>query len=288
VSSTVFTPRQVSVAEIEAMNFSRLVGFVDEPNMCSGGAATLRTVLRESPVLSAGRRALEVGSNTGFSVLELASMSDADIYGIDIEQRSVDLARGKAAALGLGNAHFQVGDGTRIGFPDDHFAMVFASNVTSFIPDRVKAVDEYYRVLAPFGVLAAAPIFYAQEPPERLRDEVEAAIGAPLPRWSRADWEALFERPGAKLFFAEEYSYTDLSADQIDGYVAAVLDQPVNADLDGDLRAAAAERLRYFYTLFNENLRYAHYAVLLYRNGQPTSFPVLHTSAPVTGRTWRG
>lgn len=52
--------------------------------------------------------------------------------------------------------------------------------------------------------------------------------------------------------------------------------QPSNAALPSDVLTAAAERMHYFYTLFNENLRHAGFAVLLYRNEEPTPFPILH------------
>ncbi|WP_316771649.1 class I SAM-dependent methyltransferase [Streptomyces sasae] len=281
--STSTPERVLTPADVERLNFSQTVGLVNEPNMCSGGAATIRAVLREVPGLTAGDRILEVGSNTGFSVLEMAAATKCDVHGIDIEDSSVRFSRNKAAALGLGNAHFAVGDGTRIDFPNDHFDMLFASNVTSFIPDRQRAIDEYYRVLKRFGVLAAVPIFYHRRPPARLLAEVERAIGAPLPRFSRADWEEMFGRPGSELFFSEEYEYLDLSPEQIDAYVAAVLAQPCNDSMSRELKEAAGSRLRYFYTLFNENLGYARYAILLYRKNRPTEFPILHASAPVAG-----
>ncbi|MFE7271832.1 class I SAM-dependent methyltransferase [Streptomyces sp. NPDC057623] len=275
--------RTLSPEGVQKLNFSQTVGLVNEPNMCSGGAATIRAVLREIPGLGAGDRILEVGSNTGFSVLEMAASINCEVHGIDIEEASVQFSRTKAAALGLDNAYFAVGDGTRIAFPDEHFDMLFASNVTSFIPDRQRAIDEYYRVLKRFGVLAAVPIFYHRRPPARLLEEVERAIGAPLPRFSRVDWEQMFGRKDSELFFSEEYEYLDLSPEQIDAYVAAVLAQPCNEGMPEDLKEAAGKRLHYFYSLFNENLGYCRYAILLYRKSRPTEFPILHASAPVAG-----
>ncbi|MFD7717085.1 class I SAM-dependent methyltransferase [Streptomyces sp. NPDC059814] len=279
--------RQLTPDDVRQLNFSQTVGLVNEPNMCSGGAATIRTVLRETPGLGPGRRILEVGSNTGFSVLEMAASADCEVSGIDIEESSVRFSRTKAAALGLENAHFSVGDGTRIAFPGEHFDLLFASNVTSFIPDRQRAIDEYYRVLKRFGVLAAVPIFYHRRPPARLLAEVEHAIGAPLPRFGRNDWEDMFGRDGAELFFSEDHEYLDLSPEQIDGYVAAVLAQPCNDSLPEELKEAAGRRLHHFYSLFNENLGYCRYSILLYRKNRPTEFPILHASAPVAGSAVR-
>lgn len=261
------------------LNFSQLVGLVNEPNMCSGGTATLRTILRQAPTLHATDRALEVGSNTGFAVLELAAQTPATVHGIDIEPASVALAQAKAAALGLDNARFQVGDGTRIDFPDDYFSLVFVSNVTSFIPQADRAVADYYRVLRPLGTLAAVPIYYHRPPPAALVAEVEAAIGAPIRQRSLDDWLDLF---GGQPYFIQEYEYEYRDDHDIDRYVARVLGQPSNDALDEEVKQAAGDRLRYFYALFNENLQYARYAIVLLRKGAPTGFPILHTSRRVT------
>lgn len=276
-----------TAADVAELSFSQVVGLVNEPNMCSGGSATIRTVLREAPGVGPGSRILEVGSNTGFSVLEMAAASRADVFGIDIEDASVRFAKAKAKALALTNAYFSVGDGTRIDFPDGHFDLVFASNVTSFIPDRTAAISEYYRVLRPFGVLAAVPIFYRERPPAELLRAVEVAVGAPMPGFSREDWKEMFGRAGSELIFSADHRYDDLDEVRIDAYVVEVLAQPCNDGLAPDVREAATERLRYFYRLFNRNLQYAGYAIFLYRKSSPTAFPVLHTSTPIAGSVVR-
>ncbi|MEU7900542.1 hypothetical protein AB0B45_47900 [Nonomuraea sp. NPDC049152] len=45
------TAHKLTADEVAQLNFSQIVGFVNEPNMCSGGAATLRRIMREVPGL---------------------------------------------------------------------------------------------------------------------------------------------------------------------------------------------------------------------------------------------
>lgn len=272
-------------ATIATLPFSPLVALVDEPNMPSGGGATLRAILQASG-LGDGDSVLEVGSNTGFSSIEMASWHRGPVTGIDINERSVAAAERKAARHGIGNVEFRVADGQRLPFIDDAFALVLASNVTSFMADREAAAAEYYRVLRPRGVLAVVPIHYHSEPPADLRREVERAIGASLPGVGRAYWERLFAHERAHLYYDATFEYEHRSDADIDAYVEFVMARPAAAAHPTAVRAALASRLRELYALFNENLQYAHYSILLYRLDHPNREPILHRSRPIRARSY--
>lgn len=269
-----------TVDAIRKMNFSEVVGLVNEPNMPSGGAATVRRVLQQIP-LGATDNVLEIGSNTGFTCIEMASWAPAAVYGVDINPNSVALARAKAVRTGVTNVTFMEGTALALPFPDQHFQLVFCSNVTSFITDRHKAVNEYYRVLRPRGVLAAAPIYYHQPPPEELRREVEIAVGAPIPVRGKDYWRELFAHPRGNLFFDEDYEYVHQLDDQIDRYITMVMSQAPIQHLPAQNQEVLIDRLRYFYQLFNENLRYARYCILLYQLDAPNCEPILYQSRPI-------
>jgi SAM-dependent methyltransferase len=266
---------------IERMNFSELVGLVNEPNTPSGGGKTVRRVLQQVR-LDASSRVLEIGSNTGFTSIEIASWVPCPVVGVDINPRSIALARAKGSEHDLRNVTFTEADALSLPFPDGAFDLVFCSNTTSFILDRQRAITEYYRVLRPRGVLAAVPIYYREPPPNELRRRVEEAVGAEIPPRDIGYWRALFDHPEAPLIFEEEHAYVHQSPERIAGYVDRVMSQPLLAGYAPELRATMAARLRYFYDLFNENLRYARYAILLYRIGHPNRDPVLFESRPVT------
>lgn len=265
---------------IENVDFSTLVGVANEPNMCSGGTATIRRVLQQVPV-HADSRFLEVGSNTGFTTIEFASWIPGKVYGVDINPKSIELARKKASAFGITNAEFIHANALTLPFENHRFDLVFVSNVTSFIQDRERAITEYYRVLKPRGVLAAVPIYYHEAPPEELRKRVEEAVGAPIPVRGKDYWQNLFSHTGTELFFDEEYEYIYQSPERIAAYVDMVMSHPHLGEFPAETRAAIANRLQYFYHLFNENLRYARYTILLYRTGAPNLEPILHQSRRV-------
>jgi ubiquinone/menaquinone biosynthesis C-methylase UbiE len=271
--------------DVDNMLFSEIVGLLNEPNMCSGGYNTLHDILRAAPWLARRRLSwLEVGSNTGFSCLELASLLEADVTGIDINPRSVELARTRASELGLTNVSFLAATGTQLPFEDDKFDVVLCSNVTSFISDRETAVREYFRVLKPRGFLLAMPIYYVGAVPDHLVARVEAAIGAPLTVTSEEGWKALF-CSNSKLIYEERFTYVRQSKQKISDYARGVAAQPSNDSLPEDVRAAAALRLEQMYALFDENLQHAGFSILIYRAGMPTEWPILHETKRAEGTT---
>lgn len=270
----------LSVAEIRALDFSSVVGLTNEPNMPSGGGATVRRVLqlaRPRP----GRPVLEVGSNTGYTTIEMASWLDAPVTGLDVNPVSNAFATAKARAAGVDNVAFVLGDGQGMPFPDNTFELVFCSNVTSFMADHDKACDEYYRVLAPRGVLAAVPIYYRSTPPESLRSAVEEAIGVPLAVTDKDYWVDVFSRPGVSLVADEPYEYVRQSSERIAEYVATVMRQPHLDGLPAEKIAALRERLAHFYEIFDDNLSYCGYSIMLFRPGHPNPEPVLHQTRRV-------
>ncbi|WP_051950789.1 class I SAM-dependent methyltransferase [Actinacidiphila yeochonensis] len=268
------------VGDVPDLDFSTLVGLVNEPNMPSGGGRTIRRVI-DMARLRPGVRVLEVGSNTGYTSIEFASWIDGEVVGVDVNPVSTAFATEKAARHGLDNVRFDVADGTDLPYRDGTFDLVYCSNVTSFMTDHRGARDEYYRVLAPRGVLAAVPIYYASPPPDDLRRRVGAAIGVDLPVTDQDYWRDLFSDDGSTLIDQETYAYVRQSPESIAAYVRSVLDQPHLARLDARVLDAVGRRLAYFYELFDENLGYARYDILMYRRGHPNPERVLHQSRAV-------
>jgi ubiquinone/menaquinone biosynthesis C-methylase UbiE len=270
----------LSVAEIQKLDFSRVVALTNEPNMPSGGGATVRRVL-ELAAPRRGGRILEVGSNTGYTSIEMASWVDSPVTGLDVNPVSNAFAAQKAARAGIDNVEFVLGDGQGMPFEDGRFELVFVSNVTSFMADHQQACDEYYRVLAPRGMLAVAPIYYRTTPPQQLLKAVEEAIGVPLPVTSEQYWIDVFSRDGVSLIADERYEYIRQSPERIAAYVEQVMDQKHLLDHPAQKIAALRDRLAHFYDIFDENLSYAGYSILVFRDGHPNPEPVLHATRRV-------
>ncbi|MEU2157981.1 methyltransferase domain-containing protein [Streptomyces sp. NPDC019396] len=270
----------LSPDDVRVLDFSSVVGLLNEPNMPSGGGRTVRRVIAMAR-LAPGARVLDIGSNTGYTSIELASWLDAQVVGIDINPVATAFAKAKAARYGLANVRFDVADATDLPYPSASFDLVYCSNTTSFIHDHRRARDEYYRVLAPLGRLVAVPIYYASPPPESLRRRVGDAMGVDLAVTDQDYWRDLFSDGEATLIEQETYEYVRQSPERIASYVKSILDQPHLESVDARVLQAAAERLTHFYELFDENLTYARYDILMYRCGHPNPEPVLHRTRAV-------
>lgn len=92
-----------------------------------------------------GRRVLEIGVGLGADHQRLAQ-SCAELYGIDLTERSIMHTRRRLAFLGL-NSNLSVGDAEHLDFPDGFFDMVYSWGVLHHSPDTPRAVAEVHRVL---------------------------------------------------------------------------------------------------------------------------------------------
>ena len=268
----------LKVEQIEKMDFSAIVGITNEPNTPSGAAQTIRRIIQQIPFYS-HYRILDVGCNTGYASIEIASWIDAKVFGVDINQTSLEFAKAKGKRFS--NLSFCRVNALNLPFADSSFNLVYVNNVTSFISDRKGAIFEYYRVLQPLGVLAVVPIFYHIPPPLSLHKKVEEAVGANIPIRGKNYWYECFNSADAELFFDEEYEYIYQTPERIDWYVKFVMSQPHLSEFSGQIKNALSARLTYFYQLFNENLRFAKYCILLYRYLPANLTPILFETQKV-------
>jgi SAM-dependent methyltransferase len=113
-----------------------------------------RTVERLS--VPAGAMILDVGCGTGASAIPAAARvgPTGKVVGIDVAERLLEIARGKAAAKALNNVEFRVGDMRQTGYPDAHFDAVICVFAIFFAPDMEAQVRELWRMVRAGGQLA--------------------------------------------------------------------------------------------------------------------------------------
>ncbi len=96
-----------------------------------------------------GQKILDVGCGVG-NDLSRFSRGGADVFGIDLAEHSIELARTNFSQRGL-NGQFEVMDGERMQFADNSFNLVYCHTVLHFTPSPQYMVNEIYRVLKPGG-----------------------------------------------------------------------------------------------------------------------------------------
>jgi ubiquinone/menaquinone biosynthesis C-methylase UbiE len=105
--------------------------------------------------LEPGMTVLEVGPGNGTYTLGAAQRIGADgmLVTVDIEPRMIERVRQRAAAAGVENVEAKVADVYDLPFDDGTFDVVTMIAVIGEIPEPVRAMQEFHRVLVPSGTL---------------------------------------------------------------------------------------------------------------------------------------
>ncbi len=111
----------------------------------------------------APQRVLDVGTGTGFLALLAAELGHS-VRGLDLSPGMIDRARELAGERGL-KAKFEVADAEGCPEPDGAYDRVINRNVLWTLPEPDKALADWYRVLAPGGLLVVVDGDWFDDPP---------------------------------------------------------------------------------------------------------------------------
>jgi len=103
--------------------------------------------------ITPGDAVLDVGCGTGNAALT-ARRSDADVVGVDLSRRMLDLAEESAALAGYDDPEWVLGDAETLPFADDAFDSVLSNFGHVFAPDSTVAGNELLRVTRSGGRVA--------------------------------------------------------------------------------------------------------------------------------------
>ena len=96
---------------------------------------------------------LDVGCGSGVPTIELATISDGHIIGIDIDETSLNLLRRKLRETGLNNRASVIQDSVQtMDFPEERFDIIWAEG-SIFVIGFEKSIKTWRRFLKPNGFL---------------------------------------------------------------------------------------------------------------------------------------
>lgn len=100
-----------------------------------------------------GEHILDAGTGPGVYAMEIAAcVPGAQVVGVDLSPKFVEIAREAAGKLGVANIKFHVGDLEDLEFPDGSFDKVVCAGAISAVPDKERAARELHRVLRREGL----------------------------------------------------------------------------------------------------------------------------------------
>lgn len=253
------------------LSFSEIVGLLNEPDKPSWGSWTIQEVILHSFIWHRPNpKILEIGCNTGFSSIEFATfLSHSSVVWLDPNINSIIYSKEKANQVWLKNVSFIQWDGENLPFGDEEFDMIFCSNTTSFIKNKEKAVQEYFRVLKPQWILAAAPIFYITTPDKKILEDVETAIGVSINISNFEKRKNLFSSKENVIVYENQHSFSYESKESIETYIKDRIQNAKLKNISEDEKNYLSEKLISYYILFNENQKYCNYGIILVIKSYP-------------------
>jgi arsenite methyltransferase len=125
--------------------------------------------------LAPGQVVLDLGSGGGIDVFLAARRvgPTGKVYGLDMTDEMLDLARANQAEAGITNAEFLKGRMEDVPLPEASVDVVMSNCVVNLSPDKDRVLREAHRVLRPGGRFAVADVVTVRPMPPALAERLE-------------------------------------------------------------------------------------------------------------------
>lgn len=153
------------------------------------------TVLAE---LHPGETVLDLGSGGGIDVLLSAQRvgPSGKVYGLDLTDEMLALARANQRRAGVANVEFLKGDIAQIPLPDAAVDVIISNCVINLATDKRRVLAEAFRVLKPGGRFAVADVVIRGGLPVELRRSLELWVGCVAGALTAAEFLGLLAEVG--------------------------------------------------------------------------------------------
>lgn len=254
--------------DFDKLSYVDFISFIKETNRCPGGKDTINWILQNS-FANQNTRVLEIGSNTGFSSLEVARLLKCNVLGIDIAENAVNTAN-QELACDMPEIQklvkFKVGSAYDIPCDTNSIDLIIAGGSTSFMDDKSKAVSEMYRVLRNWGFCSVTNLFYHTQPPKELLKKVSDIIGTEIKYTNEKYWLDIYTKSSQfEVYKFETKQLSDQTEETILNYIDFFMSKPHILALPEKQREQIKERWHNILTVFNENHKYLSFIKCLLR-----------------------
>lgn len=183
--------------------------------------------------LRQGQVVLDLGSGGGIDVLLSARRVGpaGKVYGLDMTDEMLELARENQQKAGVQNVEFLKGDIQAIPLPDRSVDVVISNCVINLAPDKSKVLAEAFRVLKPGGRFAVSDVVVRGPVSPDLRRNMELWVGCIAGALDEADYKAKLTSAGYSDIDVETWRvYEGLEAEAEGKFASAFIraTKPVN------------------------------------------------------------
>ncbi|HMM48108.1 MAG TPA: arsenite methyltransferase [Miltoncostaeaceae bacterium] len=175
--------------------------------------------------LRPGETVLDLGSGGGIDVLLSARRvgPEGTVYGLDMTEEMLALARANARAAGARNVHFLKGHIEQIPLPADSVDVIISNCVINLSPDKGAVLREAARVLAPGGRLGISDVVAEDRVSPAERAERGSWSGCMAGALARGEYLALLAQAG---FENATIEFTHAVADGLHGAIIRATTPP--------------------------------------------------------------
>jgi arsenite methyltransferase len=168
--------------------------------------------------LREGETVLDLGSGGGIDVLLSARRvgPSGTVYGLDMTEEMLALARRNAREAGAGNVHFLKGHIEQIPLPADSVDVIISNCVVNLSPDKAAVLGEAARVLVPGGRLGISDVVAEDGVSSEERAERGSWSNCIAGALARSEYVALLDAAG---FVDTRITFTHEVADGLHGAI---------------------------------------------------------------------
>ncbi len=181
------------------------------------GNPTALIDLREGDVV------LDLGSGGGIDVLLSARRVGpmGKVYGVDITDQMLALARDNQQKAGATNVEFLKGNIQAIPLPDQSVDVVISNCVINLAPDKSAVLAEAFRVLKPGGRFAVSDVVVRGGVPPAVRRDMELWVGCVAGALEESEYVAKLSLAGFADISVETWRVYEGVAPEADGTFAS-------------------------------------------------------------------
>lgn len=145
-----------------------------------------------------GDTVIDLGSGAGNDcfIARHETGETGKVIGIDFTETMINKARQNAEKLGFNNIEFRQGDIEEMPVSDNVADVIVSNCVLNLVPDKIKVINEIFRVLKPGGHFSISDIVLEGDLPEAVVKDAEMYAGCVSGAIQKSDYLRYIEEAG--------------------------------------------------------------------------------------------